>query len=565
VKNKKDENKISAIGRTKTVLVTESGTHSMGVVTEIIARASSGDGADRLTFIGPSNFDARSKKHLKSVVLPVVDAVTDRLGLPRRSFEVSVVNLGATASIGVGVGIGGFSADLPLLLALLSSSTGVAIRQDLVSTGHVASPDGDIASVRGIPAKLDAVLASPGVSAFVYPDLEKDSSLALLTPDEYHAAKESLLRHKGDIETYSVGDVHEALNIFMADESIVLGSMRTGFFDASASIGATQNPITKSIKLLVEGNEKRLWDAFEQYLLNGERKRARMLLDAYVDFHIKNERYPEGFGMKLFLLVISLPPSIRKLDDLFPLVSTESCINLSQYAKKSNHEDVRQLYKAASGEEFGASSRQTKSTGAIQLDEDSGEKGLIEKILAELSDDNLVQKIAHPIDEARGRFVMSSVTINDGFEFNETITAFFTHMFRHTSSPVGNLERSALSTDALELLEEAFEHKGGYRAALSEGRYGTNGGMRRVFDMITEHLKQKEKEKFIKRVFNESVDPSDWDAKVRLTEILQERIEPYLPDVLKGLPARKLAHHWEEIIRGYVESIDKVSDLIRKF
>ena len=131
-----DQNKVPVIGRTKTVIVVESGAKPIGVVSDIIARVSSDDGADRLAFRGPVNFKTSVLQHLSTVILPFIDRITNELGIPKKNYEISIANIGATAAAGIGIEISGFSADLPMLLALLSSSLQVAIRQDVVSTGR---------------------------------------------------------------------------------------------------------------------------------------------------------------------------------------------------------------------------------------------------------------------------------------------------------------------------------------------------------------------------------------------------------------------------------------------
>ncbi len=550
------------IGRAKTVIVYNKGDSPVGILSEIVARVSSRGGTDRLVFRGPVYFNDSGLQHLHSIILPIVDRITEHIDVPGKNYEISVVNLGATASAGKGIEISGFSADLPVLLALLSSSLQVGLRQDVVSTGHVASLDGDIAPVRGISAKLDAILASSDITSFVLPDLEKDRSLEVLTPVEYEAAKESLLRHKRDIKIHIIGGVHDAIRIFMTDESIVLGSLRVGFFDTKIAVTDSEGPVSRSVVLLAKGNEERFWDVLEHSLLNHSTVKARLLLQTYVDFHVRTQCYPENFGEQLFRLVISLPPSTRKLDDLFPLLSMELCIKLSQHAKKGDHDDVRQLYKAAFGEGFGKPPYPSDETA--NSSESNRENDLIEKILAELSEENLTEKIGQRLDEARGSYIMDTVTVKNSFEFNDTITAFYAHMFRHTSSPGGHAKRDALSANAIKLVEKAFKKKGGYKAALSEGKDGTNGGMRLVFDVMTEYLKQEEKGEYITMVFKVTIDPFDWDAKVRFMEAFMERIGPELPADLRDLPAKKLADNWETIIRHYVELKAKVSDLLKR-
>ena len=88
--------------------------------------------------------------------------------------------------------------------------------------------------------------------------------------------------------------------------------------------------------------------------------------------------------------------------------------------------------------------------------------------------------------------------------------------------------------------------------------------MRLVFDVMTEYLKQEEKGEYITMVFKVTIDPFDWDAKVRFMEAFMERIGPELPADLRDLPAKKLADNWETIIRHYVELKAKVSDLLKR-
>jgi hypothetical protein len=551
------------IGRTKTVIVYELGDNDTGVISEVVARVTSKDEKDRLIFRGPVNFEESCKSRLSSIVLPVIDRITDALELPRRDFEISAVNLGVLSSPDISFKISGFSADLPISLALLSATLQVSLKQDVVSTGHIASIEGDLVAVGGIPAKLEAAIASADVSGFVFPDLDKDISSKLLTPFEYQTAKEALISHKGDVKIYSIRSVQDAIKIFMDDEAIVLGSLETGFFYAKGPVDA-QNPIGETIKLLTHENEKRFWGVLEHALLNRDPKKARRLLQAYVDFHIQKQRYPENFGEDLFSLVISLPPSTRRLDDLFPLIPMERCITLTQHAGKSDHEDVRNLYNAAFGENFRSEALLAKTTERPQLQEAKEEDELVERLLFELSEENLSKKIGLVLDEARARYVDKTIKIKDGFEFNDSITAFYTHMFRHTGMLAGRLDKATLMEAAIELVEETFSQKGGYNAALSEGKNAINGGMRLVFNAMTEYLKYKAREKYIMRVFKEIMDPMDWDAKARLMKSFMKRIGQELPAELRNQPARKLARNWELIVRYYAEEKSKITDLLKR-
>jgi len=555
-----DRNPQPAIGRAKTVIVD----HEIGIVSEVIVRTISGENASRLVYRGPAKFKVDTKQHVSSIILPIIDRITKSLDVPQKNYEISAVNLGSTASADIGVEITGFSADLSLLFPLLSASLCIPLRQDIVCTGHVASIDGDIAAVRGIPIKLEAALATPGISAFILPDLDADRSLQNQTPFQYKAAKDSMLKHKRDIKIYSVIDLHEAAKIFLTDEAIVSGSLETEFFHVKPTVRDSEGPVNRIVALIYEGNNKRFWAALSYSLLNRRLEKGKSLLQTYVNFHLRKQFYPENLGELLIRLVISLPPWIRRLDDLFPLLSMDLYIKLTQFAKKNDHEDIRQLYKAIFGEGIGGFFHRMDENKSLKTNEGSLENELLEKLLAELSEENLANKIGFALDEARVSYVTDKVTVKDGHEFNETITAFYAHIYRHLESPTGHLSRSALSTKAIGVVEEAFEHKGGYTAALAEAKYGVNGGVRLIFDTMTEHLKKEKKGKYISMIFKVMIDPLEWDMKVRLMTVFMGLIGSVLPADLKDIPADQVAKHWEEIIRCYADSLDKVSDLLKR-
>jgi hypothetical protein len=87
--------------------------------------------------------------------------------------------------------------------------------------------------------------------------------------------------------------------------------------------------------------------------------------------------------------------------------------------------------------------------------------------------------------------------------------------------------------------------------------------MRFVFDTITDYLKQKAIDKHVNRIFIESIDPLDGDARVKLTEIVLKRIGPSMPRALRDIPADQLESQLETVLRYYVDSLDKVINMMR--
>ena len=255
-----------AIGKTKTAIVSQVSGEAVAIITEIFAQTTPVDSKTRLEFRGPVKLDDKAFNHIEAVILPIVDQITQSLELPIQNFLISISNIGATATIGKGIKISGFSADLPMFLAMLSASLQAALRQDIIATGHIASLAGDVAPVLDIPLKIEAAVASEDIKEFLFPEIEKDRSVTLLMPpDEFIKAKKSIYQHKGRIKLTTVENIHDAIKAFLTEESIVTAALIQGFFDAAPDFKDFSNPISRSVMFILENNEKRFWNATRRF------------------------------------------------------------------------------------------------------------------------------------------------------------------------------------------------------------------------------------------------------------------------------------------------------------
>jgi len=559
----KGDNK--AIGKTKTAILVKETGKPIAIITEIFAQAVAANSEKRITFCGPVNLDNKTISHLETVILPIVDNISRSLGLPPKSFLISISNVGASATKGVGLNITGFSADVPLFLSMLSASMQASLRQDLIATGHIASLAGDIVPVLGIPAKIDAAIASGDIAEFLFPDIENDLSATLLMPRaDFIEAKKSFYDHKGQIKLTTIEDIHDALKSFFTEESIVMAALGQGFFDTKPDIKDDDNPLSISIEFLLADNEGRFWETTKDYLFRHEAEKAKSIIKSFIDYHLARKRYPQYFGEQLYRLAMSLPPLVRRLDGLFPLMPVDKCIALSHYAAPTDHVDVQMLFKLASIEEFTKiMDTMTSETEESASGEDS-EDQVVRKILFELSDVKLAKKIGLPLDEARAFYPMSAVTVKDASEFNQMITSFYIHIMRHTQSPEGHVSWEAASSEAIDRVEDSFRRMGGYNTALAEAKTGTKGGLRHVFDVMTESEKSVKIGKYITMVMKEAIDSLDWEAKVRLAKHIQNKYGRYLPDSFRVKQPEQIAHRLEEAMRLLTEGEKDIDRWLRK-
>ena len=108
--------------------------------------------------------------------------------------------------------------------------------------------------------------------------------------------------------------------------------------------------LQQCVDLLSHQHEARFWQVLEELLLSERISKAQELLQMRVHFAITKKHYPSQLGQTLLTLLRSLPPHIRRLDHLFPLLPMRVCIKVSSFAGDMDMEDIQQLIHANAGE-----------------------------------------------------------------------------------------------------------------------------------------------------------------------------------------------------------------------
>ena len=559
----------SSIGRARTVLVFGAGDATTAAVSTVVARVRRDVGGERLLFTGPALFLQKLIVHLGQTVLPAVDRIVQRLTTrgtrttKLKSFEISMVNLAAASTADVGLSISGYSADAPAFLALLSAALKIPLPHDVVTTGHMASAAGDIRFVSSIPAKLHAAINDPSVNRFVYPALDADDSLQRLSPAQRDRVKATINDAKGSIHMATVSDIAELVRQVVPEESVVLSSLASGFFESEDRTEPSTTPIEQAARFLTVGNDERFWRVLERYLLAGHGEAARELVLARARHHSGQRKYPGGFGRELSQLVQSLPPATRRIKGLFPLLPKDACLRLCQLAQEDAYEDVQHLLDSVVGKvsDRSQTSVAVASTNPAARDDFAAD---VESVLVEINAEALARKIGIPIDAARASYVMGDVLIESSAEFNDAVSSFYLTLLRHTCPGPILAAPTELADEALDLLERAFADKGGVNAALAEARDGIHGGMRLVLDVMTEQYKVQQQSKHARRILQEALDPLDWNRRVTFMRAILTRLGPQLPAEVRNQPPERFARHYDEILSVYVQSLDRVKQLLRR-
>ena len=80
---------------------------------------------------------------------------------------------------------------------------------------------------------------------------------------------------------------------------------------------------------------------------------------------------------------------------------------------------------------------------------------------------------------------------------------------------------------------------------------------------MTEQYKLEQQANRIARVLQEALDPMKWDERVAFMRALLDRLGPHLPADIRAQPPERFARHYETVVKAYVQSLDRVKQLLR--
>jgi len=550
------------IGQAKTVLVLEAG-EQQAVVTTLTAKCVPPGPAGAHVFAsGPVSFDDAALGHLNAIVLACVRATLEPIHLPLPSFELSITNVSGTSIGGLGLRVHGYSSDLSAYIAMLSAATLTPADLEVLFSAHLASSSGDIRPVDSIPAKVDAALASGEVETFVTGDVFQDEGLSRISPIERDRAIAALTSAKAAIRIVVVRDVSDAVKTAFSDESVVLGSLQSGFFDRGERFDSGLQSPERAGRFLANQNGLRFWRSLEASLIGARATSVRALLEAWITYHCGRRRYPSNFGSRLRQLLSTVPPATRRLKLEFPLCPTQGCLAIVKLAGPDDVDDVRLLIEAVTGstnhsidERVDAHARSAETVPDTEAS--------VSTVLSRIAPQYLDTSIGVPIDGARATFVLDSTIAGSYHDFQDTISGFYLHLLRHLNRVSPTLAARDVRPDAHALLKRAYARDGGVEQAWAKARSGSEGGLRSVLDDMTETFKHEEKEHYVNLVLKEAFDPLDQAAKVAFMTDLLRALTPHLPPEIVSQPPQRFAAGYEEITRAYVNAMDRLHRVLR--
>ncbi|MBN2590817.1 MAG: hypothetical protein JXA96_13215 [Sedimentisphaerales bacterium] len=555
------------IGKAAAAVVLKSAKDEKAAITWITARRIRKQTKKRLSFSGSVVFDKKTAKHIEKDILPIVDEITELLDLNpyRKAYDISMVNPSLASVMNKRLEITGFSADVPVFLALLSAALNIPMAQNFVATGHIASEDGDVRPVDSLNSKIDAAKMTKGIERFILPAIDADISRKNWQQQELQQQADIIPYARNFFDMVQVSHLYQALPVVFSERDIIIASLENSYFDLSVKLkDEKKGNFNRILRNLTEKVEQHFWEILGSDANAGDIDNVRKMLLARIEYQIRIKQYPKRFGRKLLQIILAVPGTIRRIRLNGELIDIQLYFQLCQFADKDDlTEDSRYLRDVLEGRTGQLDSREFINNSEIEK-RNPGINDL-ETIFFQISEDQLSKIISQPIDEAKANYILDKITVESAEQFFERITSFYIHLISHTAMAPAGIDRQALESSALQLLQRAFSNNGGQEAALYEAINGYSGGMNFILNQLTEQFKFEQRTGHVNSVLSRIIDQTNIEERIEFTRKLLEYLRQWLPSEIRNRPASTLIDRYQEIIKAYVSSLDRLKQTFRRF
>lgn len=190
----------------------------------------------------------------------------------------------------------------------------------------------------------------------------------------------------------------------------------------------------------------------------------------------------------------------------------------------------------------------------------------INTLMFDLDERTMAQRVAIKHDEARMQYHLPSNTVADFDQFRGIIADYGNYHFTNCVSHGGTLTLGEAYGKSKQLIDDEYRRRrgGDFLSSFSDARDGTNGGLRAILDIIAEGLKAESVERYIQNAFDRHVAPSSWDQKVDMIRQFISYCGNVLSSSVVASQPERYAKDYSDLIRSYVEGLQRTSAMFRR-
>lgn len=177
-------------------------------------------------------------------------------------------------------------------------------------------------------------------------------------------------------------------------------------------------------------------------------------------------------------------------------------------------------------------------------------ENVLDRIFGLLNNERITLEIVKPLEYAINSFQLEIKTPISYKVFNQVIAEFIRHIFRNGICQKRDLSLDKSLSKAISILNRHYHL--GYDGALIDALYDQFGGVELVLHRVGEAVKEIEREQYVRSVFLNNIDWSDWQIKKKLVEIFLKKYRKILPIQLRDKKPESLVKSLTDLIDSYL-------------
>jgi predicted nucleotidyltransferase len=177
--------------------------------------------------------------------------------------------------------------------------------------------------------------------------------------------------------------------------------------------------------------------------------------------------------------------------------------------------------------------------------------------LCELLDErHITNAVDEPIDAAVSSFKHHNTEPLSLESFHGLISEFVAHLYERGLRCPQILNPQQALAEALSILERSYQNGNslGYTGAALDGTEPASNCVDYVLFSIAEAIKCRQRANYSMWVFAKHLDPTDWENKIRIADLLFELARPFLPPRLLQFTSAELVDDIPNLIRCHLDT-----------
>ena len=185
----------------------------------------------------------------------------------------------------------------------------------------------------------------------------------------------------------------------------------------------------------------------------------------------------------------------------------------------------------------------------------SSEK-ILDTIINLLNEERVARTIDEPIDLTVKAFQLKVKAPLSHSEFNRVIAEFVSGIYKKGLRLPRHLSGQEALTEAVSLLEKYYQgiYSKGYDEALLDAAGNDQEGLRYVLSQLAESIKTVERDKYVRWVFANTIDQSDWETRRRIAATYLMQYKDFLSPELREIDPARLVDGFQNLILNLVST-----------